>query len=38
MEEVIEGVSVGYKHMTREDALAIADYLKSIRPIVNKTN
>ena len=38
MEEVIEGVAVGYKHMTREDALAIADYLKSIRPIVNKTN
>jgi mono/diheme cytochrome c family protein len=38
MEEVIEGVSVGYKNMTREDALAIADYLKSIRPIVNKVN
>jgi mono/diheme cytochrome c family protein len=38
MEEVIEGVSAGYKHMKREDALAIADYLKSIRPIVNKTN
>ncbi len=36
MEEVIEGVSVGYKHMTQQDALAIADYLKSIRPIVNK--
>jgi mono/diheme cytochrome c family protein len=36
MEEVIEGVSLGYKNMTREDALAIADYLKSIRPIVNK--
>ena len=36
MEEVIEGVSVGYKNMTRQDALAVADYLKSIRPIVNK--
>jgi mono/diheme cytochrome c family protein len=38
MEEVIGGVSVGYKNMTREDALAIADYLKSIRPIVNRIN
>jgi mono/diheme cytochrome c family protein len=38
MEEVIGGVSVGYKNMTREDALAIADYLKSIRPIVNSIN
>lgn len=36
MEEVIEGASQGYKDMTREDALAIADYLKSIRPIANK--
>lgn len=38
MEEVIEGTSAprGYKNMTRQDALAIADYLKSIRPIVNK--
>ena len=33
MAEVIEG---GYKHMKREDALAIADYLKSIPPVVNK--
>lgn len=33
MEEVIEA---GYKAMKREDALAIADYLKSIQPIVNK--
>jgi mono/diheme cytochrome c family protein len=33
MAEVIEG---GYKHMKREDALAIADYLKSISPVVNK--
>ena len=38
MEEVIEGVSQGYKNMTREDALVIADYLKSIRPIANKVN
>ena len=38
MEEVIEGIGAprGYKNMTRHDALAIADYLKSIRPIVNK--
>jgi len=35
MEEVIEGASQGYKNMKREDALAIADYLKSIRPIAN---
>ena len=33
MAEVIEG---GYKNMKREDALAIADYLKSVRPIKNK--
>jgi mono/diheme cytochrome c family protein len=40
MEEVIEGTGApqGYKNMTREDALAIADYLKSIRPIVNNIN
>jgi mono/diheme cytochrome c family protein len=38
MEEVIEGASRGYKNMTQEDALAIADYLKSIRPIDNKIN
>jgi len=36
MEEVIEGTPLGYKNMRREDALAIADYLKSIPPIVNK--
>jgi mono/diheme cytochrome c family protein len=36
MAEVIEGTSVGYKNMTKEDALAIADYLKTIRPIKNK--
>ncbi|NIT02576.1 MAG: cytochrome C, partial [Candidatus Latescibacteria bacterium] len=33
MAEVIEG---GYKNLTKEDALAIADYLKSIPPIANK--
>jgi mono/diheme cytochrome c family protein len=33
MEEVVEA---GYKNMKREDALAIADYLKSIPPIKNK--
>lgn len=33
MAEVVEH---GYKSMTEEDALAIADYLKSIRPIKNK--
>ena len=33
-----EVVAAGYKKMKREDALAIADYLKSIRPIVNKIN
>jgi mono/diheme cytochrome c family protein len=40
MEEVIEGTGAprGYKNMTRQDALAIADYLKSIRPIANKIN
>ena len=35
MAEVIEA---GYKKMRKEDALAIADYLKSIPPIVNKIN
>ncbi|HTM10993.1 MAG TPA: cytochrome c [Verrucomicrobiae bacterium] len=33
MSEVVEA---GYKRMKREDALAIADYLKSIPPIKNK--
>ena len=33
MKEVIEA---GFKKMAREDALAIADYLKSIPPIRNK--
>jgi len=33
MSEVVEA---GYKKMKREDALAIADYLKSIKPVKNK--
>ena len=36
MEEVIQGAPHGYKDITKEDALAIADYLKSIPPIPNK--
>jgi mono/diheme cytochrome c family protein len=36
MYEVIQGTPHGYKDMTKEDALAIADYLRSIPPIVNK--
>lgn len=36
MAEVIEGTPLGYKDMKREDALAIADYLKSVPPIKNK--
>jgi mono/diheme cytochrome c family protein len=36
MYEVIEGTTDGYNDMTKEDALAIADYLKSIPPIKNK--
>jgi len=36
MAEVVQGVGHGYKDMTKEDALAIADYLKSIPPIKNK--
>lgn len=31
-----EVIDAGYKHMTREDAMAIADYLKSVSPIKNK--
>ncbi len=37
MYDVIEGTSHGYRNMSPEDALAIADYLKSIAPIKNKT-
>lgn len=36
MQEVIQGSPHGYKDMRKEDALAIADYLKSIPPIKNK--
>ena len=36
MAEVVFGTPLGYRNMTREDALAIADYLKSIPPIVNQ--
>ena len=36
MYEVIQGTPHGYKDMKREDALAIADYLKSIPPLKNK--
>jgi hypothetical protein len=36
MSEVIQGAPHGFKDMKREDALAIADYLKSIPPIKNK--
>ena len=36
MAEVIQGTPLGYKDMKKEDALAIADYLKSIPAIKNK--
>jgi mono/diheme cytochrome c family protein len=36
MDEVIQGTPHGYKDMSREDALAIADYLKSVPAIKNK--
>ena len=36
MEEVIRGTTHGYKDMTKEDVLAIADYMKSIPAIKNK--
>src|ERR1051325_4932358 len=36
MYEVVQGTVHGYKDMTREDALAIADYLKTVQPIKNK--
>jgi mono/diheme cytochrome c family protein len=35
MAEVVEA---GYKNMKREDALAIADYIKTVRPVNNKTD
>lgn len=36
MEEVIQGTPFGYKDMKKEDALAIAEYLKSVPAIKNK--
>jgi mono/diheme cytochrome c family protein len=36
MYDVIQGTSHGYRHMSRDDALAIADYLRSIPVIKNK--
>jgi hypothetical protein len=36
MLEVIQGAPHGYKDMTKDDALAIADYLKSIPAIKNQ--
>lgn len=36
MGEVIEGTLAGYKHMTRHDLVAIAQYLKSIPAVRNK--
>jgi len=38
MYEVIQGTSHGFKDITKEDALAIADYLKSIPAIKNKVD
>jgi hypothetical protein len=36
MYDAIQGTSHGYRNMSRPDALAIADYLKSIPAITNK--
>jgi hypothetical protein len=36
MAEVIEGTPHGYKDLTKDDALAVADYIKSIAPKKNK--
>jgi mono/diheme cytochrome c family protein len=36
MAEIIQGTPHGYKDMKKDDALTIADYLKSITPIKNK--
>jgi hypothetical protein len=36
MYEVIQGTPHGYKDMNKDDALAIADYIKSIPAIKNK--
>lgn len=38
MYEVIQGTPHGYKDMKKDDALAIADYLKTIPAIANKIN
>ena len=38
MYEVIQGAPYGYKDMKKEDASAIADYLKSIPPLKNKVD
>jgi mono/diheme cytochrome c family protein len=36
MGEVIEGTAAGYKHLTKQDRLAIAQYLKAIPAVRNK--
>jgi mono/diheme cytochrome c family protein len=36
MSEVIEGTAAGYKHLTKQDRLAIAKYLKTIPAVRNK--
>jgi mono/diheme cytochrome c family protein len=36
MAEVIEGTTAGYRHLTRADLLAIAQYLKSIPAVKNR--
>jgi hypothetical protein len=33
-----EVIAQGYKNMTKDDGLAVADYLKSIPPVKNKIN
>ena len=38
MDEVVQGAPHGYKDMTKEDTLAIADYLKSLPAIKNKVD
>jgi mono/diheme cytochrome c family protein len=38
MYEVVQGTPHGYKDMTKEDALAIADYLKTIPAIKNRVD
>lgn len=38
MYEVVQGTPHGYKDMKKDDALAIADYLKTIPVIANKIN